>query len=247
MWIKKLILILLLCSVVLGAWGTLEDFTTYTEVDENGEITVAANTITMAGTFQPKTEFAYVYDDKGVNHFSGDFTHRLKVNATTLGLGASTSVYSLANAIGDCKDRRDAGEDGIHIWIGNWSGATRMYLVLDENGSSPSNDYGAISTGTDYYLTIDRDDDGGVNSTGRYTLYICTTNYYGEAGASLVDTLICDSSAGEQNDFRYVYGLASYDDGGDTSAIAGTIKDLDLGEAAAGGGGGGQVIIIEEE
>jgi hypothetical protein len=244
--IKKLILILFLCSLVLGAWGTLEDYTTYTEVDQGSDITVAANTITITG-FLSRTQTGYVYKDKGAAHFSGDFTHRLKVNISAIQTNTIAVVWGLSNTVGDEKGWRDASDDSICIRFATAISWERIYLVLDENGSSPSNDYyQGWSTSTDYYLTIDRDDDGGSNSTGLYTLYICTTNYYGEGGAVLVDTLTAQSSAGEQNDFQYCYGLAGYDDNSPSPTVSGTIKDLDLGEASAGGGGG-QVIIIEED
>jgi hypothetical protein len=244
--IKKLILILLFCSLVLGAWGTLEDFTTYTESDEGNDITVAQNTITMTVCY-PRLDTFYVYDDKGVNHFSGDFTHRVKVNMSVVDLDIFVTVWGLSNTIGDEKDWRDAGDDGVRVMFSRSSGGYRIYIAIIENGGTADEDYyGSFSLSTDYYLTLDRDDDGGANSTGRYTVYICTTNYHGEAGSVAVDTLTADCSAGEQNDFRYVYPLAGYDDGGVNRDASGTVKDLDLGEAGAAGGGG-QVIIIEED
>ncbi|NIR25976.1 MAG: hypothetical protein GWN77_03270 [Gammaproteobacteria bacterium] len=241
--IKKLLLILLLCSTSFGAWGTLEDFTTYTEVDTQGYLTVAANTITWTN-FDSRVDTAYVYKDKGAAHFSGDFTHRFKWNVTACDADNIAHPYMLANSVGDRHDIQvGSSEDAVFITWYNNSGTHTIYLQVSENGSATSDNYAGASLSTDYYLTLDRDDDGGANNTGQYTLYICTTNYHGEAGSVAVDTLQVDSSAGEQNDFRYVYGTSSYDDGSAIQRlISGTVKDLDLNEATAGGAS--QVIII---
>jgi hypothetical protein len=234
-------LILLLLSV--PCWGALEDFATYTEVDPGNDVTVAANSLTMLNCYNRNTD-TYVYDDKGAAHFSADFTHRLKIN-----VGAGSATYAmgyfwcLANTVDDLKDIDDASGDFHTALAYKPVGAWEVRLRICENGSLTDDTYSGLNAGTDYYIQIERDDDGGANSTGQLKLYLCTTNYYGDAGAVLVDTLTVDCAAGEQNDFQYVYGLQSYDSGSPLYDFDGTFSDLNLSPDA----GGGQVIIVGED
>ena len=249
-WIKKLLLVLCLCSICQADWGSLEDFTGYTEVDGGSDITVAKNVITMTD-FQTRLVTSYVYSDKDAAHFNDDFSHRFISNMSAMNASASgpgyVCVYGLTSIIGDRRGVGIGGGDAIWAFFGRDGGGYKIYFQLYENGSGVVTDiYTGFSLSTDYYFTATRDYDGGVNNTGRYTLYICTSNYYGETGANLVDTLLADSSAGQQNDFRYVETAAGYDDNDNSYSVSGTISNLDLGEAAPPTGGGGQVIMVEE-
>jgi hypothetical protein len=116
-------------------------------------------------------------------------------------------------------------------------------MNLFENGGLISDVSVPFALSTTYYLTIERDDDGGANNTGQYTLRVYTTNYYGEGGAVHVGTVTSDCSVGEQNDFRYIYATCSRNSAFANKLVSGTVQDLDLGEAAVAGAS--QVIMTE--
>lgn len=204
-----------------------EDFTTFTEVDQETAITVTSTKVDWSNV-HPRFHTGYTYYDKGAGHFSGDFTHKFEVYVSASGAYqyAQSTFWMLANIVGDHKAVIDASEDACSFYL--YHEANRFaYLNVIENGT-PITDYWytGLSLSTLYFIEIVRDDDGGANNTGRYTAYIRTGSHTG----ALQDTLIVDSSVGEQNDFRYVYGTASYDDNsGSGSAVSLYVQNLDLG------------------
>lgn len=207
-----------------------EDFTGFTEFDEGGDVTVDSATKVSWAVLRSRFETAYLYKDKGVDHFSGDFTHKFEVQFS----GHSGAIYShywmLANSIGDAKAIADAGGDALTFFL--YGSGEDFYLRIFENGGMGDDDYwNAGVASTTYYVEIVRDDDGGVNNTGRLTAYIRTGSHSG----ALQDTLIADCAAGEQNDFRYLYAVATYNDGGSSAYYSsGFTQNLDIGEAPAG-------------
>jgi hypothetical protein len=195
----------------------IEDFTTYTEVDPGDDITIIPTKISWDDLNSRGGGSSYVCRDKGAAYFDGDFSHRFILQRISAVTGATPYHWLLANAVNDFQTMKVADEDmaGIRIYYsGGPSGG--IYLNLIEDGEQLQDGWsgsGYPPAGIDYYITVNRDDDGGANSTGQYVARICTVNYYGEPGAILQDTLQLDCSAGEQNDFRYVYGLANVNTG----------------------------------
>ena len=58
----------------------LEDFTTYTEVDTAGRLTVTSDTITIENL--DRDEDSYIYADKGADFFDGDYEHLLQLGVS---------------------------------------------------------------------------------------------------------------------------------------------------------------------
>ena len=89
-----------------------EDFTAFTEVDPNSRFVATASRITFTGLQRDET--AYVYKDKGVDFFDGDFEHQFNVHITA-GSGASPNalneVWALGNVLDDRKGIQDGGGD----------------------------------------------------------------------------------------------------------------------------------------
>jgi len=196
-----------------------EDFTTYTEVDPNNKITITSTKVSWAS--YNNAEEAYVYKDYGVDHFDGDFTHQFICQYANVTGEPIIARWLLANAIDDYWDLFDANEDSMDFIsvTGEWQ------LEIMESGSqSYDHESFGSSPGTDYYVTIDRDDDGGANGTGQLTAEIRTGSHTG----TLQETLTVDSGAGEQNDFRYLYSAntANWADSG--SYEDGYTQNLDL-------------------
>jgi len=81
----------------LALTGTPENFTTYTEVDPGGYVTVTASRLTV--TNMPRTATAYVYKDFGVDYF-GDFEMQIESLITSQDANAALYILSLANQAG---------------------------------------------------------------------------------------------------------------------------------------------------
>lgn len=210
-----------------------EDFTTYTEFDEGSDVTVDSAAKVSWVLFRPRYSTYYLYKDKGVNHFSGDFNHKVECYFSVMYYDwPFYAHWMIANIVGDMKDVADAAGDAHVLRVYDpKTGSKYFQLVIIENGVATADTSIEVSLSTLYFVEIVRDDDGGANNTGRLTAYIRTGSHTGV----LIDTLVVDSSVGEQNDFRYIYALASYDTSSNYSTWAtGYTQNLDIGEAPPG-------------
>jgi len=128
---------------------TYEDFTTYTEVDPNNHITIGPATHVEAKTYQNET--AYLYKDKGANHFA-DFTHYVDVQfLDESGLGW-TYPWALMNTIENIKACKDNHHNAIYLRL---YGYTYLELMESYNGTEYYQ-YCYIDMNTWYYLTIQK-------------------------------------------------------------------------------------------
>lgn len=184
----------------------IQDFTTWTEIDPPEVITVTESSITVDD--MERRDDSCVYKDYGANYFSGDVTFRFKF--TTPASDDSTpaawiypmAMVNAANEMGDEMESNSHPGQGI-IFL-NSAGTPKLPLFKVEGGSRTTSYPDDLSWETTYYITFERDDDGGANSTGQLTIRVYTTNYYGEAGAVEHDTATLDCGAGQQVDFRYL-------------------------------------------
>ena len=177
-----------------------EDFTTYTESDAGGLLTVAETSVTWDDVTRGST--ALVYKDLGVDYFSSDLHHRIEFTVPANGdMDDSAWVYFWAitnvggTSIPGCFPSSIESASGDYqsvCFVNGVSDTPFFQLRLSEAGNVVSDNSSTLTASTKYYLDIIRDDDGGANSTGQYTVYICTGNYYNESGYSLIDTLTVD-------------------------------------------------------
>ena len=194
----------------------IEDFTTYIEVDSGSSLTVTSSTIT--GSTVTRTEDALVYKDKGVNHFDGDFTHLIDLNTSSVASFALAVSWALTNDIDDLKALLDGNKDFIYIQhqVGT------QYLLSERFSGSTFFDFATLTDGQTYYVTINRDE--SIIPHGQLSCFI-----YSDSGrTTLVDTLLLALHA--KLDFRYVYGIMSFNDGNAGSTDI-TISNLNLQEA----------------
>jgi len=192
---------------------TTVDFTSpaWTEMDAESDINITSSTVTWTSMDSDTT--SYVYYDYGAGYFNTDLTVRMQLNYVRSDDNALVGYYALSNMVST--GTNDTG-DGFTIRVYESASADYIEIRLRENGSNTDEDWwnGVIENGgSPYYLTLMRDDDAGTNSTGLWTLYICTTAYCVD-GVNLQDTLVINSAAGEQNDFRYMYTVRSYSGSG---------------------------------
>jgi hypothetical protein len=197
----------------------IEDFTTYTEVDPNSRISVTSSTITA--TALPRNEDSYVYDDKGVAHFDGDFEHLITTKTTNVLSVSVCGSWVLTNTVDDLFGLITANESFLILQHNSGS----SYLLREFISGTAYTDSATLTGGQTYYLTINRDE--SIGSFGQLTCLI-----YSDSGRTiLVDTLTLSLHA--KLDLRYVFGLMTFNDG-NTSTGNFVFSDLDLGEAVGG-------------
>ncbi len=203
-----------------------EDFTTYTEVDEGSDVTKTADRITFTAV-ENKSDTYYVYKDKGVNHFDGDFEHLCKSLFSAMANYPRAYVWLLANSVGDVYDIYQASGSLLGYVHYYDSSAYQLFLMEYDSGTAYNDSYSGFSLSTIYYNELERDE--SVGTYGTLYAYICTGDYWDDGG-SQVDTLTVALHTSKK-DFRYVYGASSYDDASSTGHTAtGYIELLDLQE-----------------
>lgn len=203
-----------------------EDFTTYTEADPNNHITtITATKVDNVGINQAET--CYLSKDKGVDFFGSDFTHLVEIfDEDTDTIYGPCGRYVLTNTVTDMNTM--IVNDGEYVALdieANASKIQQIYLMLGGNGGGYQGDNGSFTWTTLYFVTIDRDYNGGTNNTGRYTAYVRTGSHAG----ALIDTLVLDARAGAQMDLRYVLTAQSYNGVNAGYISTGYTQNLDLG------------------
>lgn len=202
---------------------SIENFTTYTEVDPSECLTVAADNV--AGESIPSNASNYIYKDKGVDHFNGDFIHYIDIIFSATTLGATVAIWLLANEIGsaDVFDTENLSNNSIR-WERNADGY--RLILFERDGANQYTDIAeGLITNTNYYLKIVRDEN--VGDYGTLYCYI----YSDAARTVLVDTLTITLHTSKK-DYRYIYPIAGYNQGGSYPAT-GVISNLDLNEITA--------------
>jgi len=211
------------------AWpvqGAVEDFTEWTAVDPLGVYTIDETSVT-ATNLERKTQ-TYVYRDWGANYWDDDwqFQFEFTPGAVSHTTGAYFGVVTLANNLGSWHQIQYIKGVGVRYD----RSATGYWLRLDWSNyptlisSTPTQ---TLTVATKYYCTFIRDRDGGAAEQGRFTLHVCTTNYYGETGAVIVETQTLDVPAGERVDYRYTFVAQNRSNGG-LQVQTGTVENLDL-------------------
>jgi len=175
----------------------LENFTTYTELDANDHITVAANLLDVNGI--TTSEDAWVYKDMGAGHFGATFSHDVKVTPRASDENSNCVVWADSNLIEGRKYWVDNGSQALTVFVNNTPGhGYRFYL---ENNEAPRTaDYTAdffASVDTPYYLTIERTSDTSIS---------CRI-YSDAARTNLLDTLTVAITAGRT--YRYIFAANS--------------------------------------
>ena len=212
---KRLISFLLILFLSSTAYAALEDYTTYTEVDEQDDITITDEVNITFDTMRNDAD-SYVYKDYGIAHF-GDFEHDVKSVFTAFSGQGRVGIWAVANALNGYSDLRFDDDDGISVALQEPFGGTENYILANhaDNDNDVSVDVG--DTGTDYH-TITR---SGTTCTDAI--------YSDEERLTLIDTIAITCSA---DTYRYIYALlGSAIDTTDAGNRTGTIEDLDLNEA----------------
>ena len=153
----SLILIFLFSSTVFSA---VEDFTTYTEVDENADITVTSTKADVST--MRRDALSYVVSDKGAGHFTTfehDFTMWWNVGST---YHEVIIQWAVTNQSAPTETSMYGASDGIYILVyqGNYEIILRDESVGDsdetggDNGLNKVRYISAVRTGSTTNLYI---------------------------------------------------------------------------------------------
>jgi hypothetical protein len=190
----------------------LEDWTTYTEVDPSGYLTVAANQVTI--TDMPRNQSTFLYDDKGAGHFGTTFSspHLLSSEYGNIDNAAEIIIWGLTNTT-----NFSFYTDDVFFLIWEDYASQRLRLFMDDGGVDDWDDSNVCSADTQYWFTINRDDP-------------TTCAIYSDSDrTNLLDTLSVSQGT---DSFRYMISAASRGGSGSGASNA-VVYDLDLQE---GGG-----------
>ena len=188
-----------------------EDFTTYTEVDSLGRLTVTSSKIEYSGVTSADT-FS-VYKSYSANHFT-NFQHIFTVHSgsysdslTGLMIWAVSDDYHTEDAMND-------NNNGIRCTIYKYQGQNNLYFK-DETNELYDESLGIFADNTTYYCTVSRS-----GTTGTLTVY-------SDAGrTNVLDTLSITTST---TNYEYINAICSLATSG-TSTCSGYVEDLDLQE-----------------
>ena len=206
----------------------VENYTTYSEYDASGKVTVGANTLAVAGN--NNTAFS-VHKVFAAGHFSADFEHVVAVMLNNDGASnlASCPFWGLSNETAESAHsfKQIQAASGDCLYIRQYEDTKGVWIRLGEisTGTDYSDEWRSGEYDTWYYCEIERDE-----STGTYGTLLCRI-YSDESRSTLVDTL--SVTLHEKEDFRTVYAVSSYYNNSNRP-YSQEIKNLDLQEAAAG-------------
>ena len=213
---KKIIAVLLLvCLTASMAYGAYEDFTTYNADAIGIHITVDSAT-KVSWNDIARNENSWIVKDKGVGHFTGDFTHKFEIQVSDAS-NCSVEHWALANVVDDSKGIIDASGDAYFFDVLESVGTYYFRLQEYDAGSLDQDFWTGGSASTTYYITITR-----VGTT--LTAVIRTGSHTGTTQDTLVVTVTAFA-------FRYIYCVQAYNSGS-SNHMDGYTENMDLGEAA---------------
>jgi len=207
----------------------IENYTTYPEVDPNNHISCDADTVTVAGL--TRNEIAYKYNDKGVNHFNGNFDHLIEQRVAGSDNGGVSRFWVLGNALGAANDIDVANGDQFEVWF-FVDAAAPYYIGLTEldGGTIYNATWQGVALDTTYYLRLKRDEAVGVYGTLYCDIYANAADRANEENALANLSLALHTN---KKDFRYIYAVQASNDGYDY-IINAYAENLDLQEGWTG-------------
>lgn len=211
------------------SFGATQDLTGFTETDPNARISVTASRATAANL--TRQEDAFVYKDKGVGWFAGDFKHRLAVRVTAANSGGWLGVWALANNVDDAYWLQlNAQALLVNLY---YDGANYQLRLREAYGGEFFTATYNISLNTTYYLELER-----LEGVGTYGTLYC--RIYSDAGyTSLLTTLSLTLHV--KADFRYLFALLSYNSAS-AQVLSGYSESLDLNERWGASGRGAHAL-----
>jgi len=172
-----------------------ENFTTYEETDPNTRITKTTDRVSYVNL--SRAEDAYVYKDKGVDHFDGDFEHLITIYNDASTYKSVVAIWALANLVDDFAGISAANGDELAVVQQVYENSVRINFREYIEGAFYNTTWTGANLDTPYYLRIKRDE--AVGTYGTLYCYI----YSDAARTNLLATLTLTLHG--KKDFRYIY------------------------------------------
>ena len=212
-----IIAILLIPSLTFGA---VEDFTTYTETDSAGHLTVTSTKATIASGND--NNIYNLFKDFGADYFNAldiDFTIRLTTGVTTdaiVGIAVINSATPTTETMGGTLTSTDISVAQY------WYNTTAIWLSRGNFGGIADTTGGVLALNTDYYCTL-------IRSASSDTV---TLEIYSDSGrTTLIDTLSV-SGYGTGTKWQYMYGFMNANFGA-SDTLNGFVENMDLNAVVA--------------
>ncbi len=192
------------------AFGTVEDFFTYTESDSNNRITVTSSKITR---ILYSDTIGYVVKDFGADHFT-TFTHYFNfIWENSYGSTyTSANCYILSDSSQPTNPNLDSANKGVSL-LPRFYGSMNLRLMNYNGDSSDSTtDAQIISNGSTSYTTA-------IKTSTTFTVY-----FYSDSSRTVLEDSLSVSCT---DNFRYLGAISDTDTGGYVSF---SIENLDLEE-----------------
>jgi len=192
----------------------IEDFTTYTEVDSGGDITVTASKIDVSSMQKQAT--SYVYKDYGAGYFDTSLEHDVDITIASASAGAWGGYWAVNNTA-ETMVQMDTNNRGIAGFLYRFTGAPLnygLYIRAFDNANDSDNMQIGLAVPYERYLTIKR-----IGTTVTVDIYTDASRTTKE------DTITCTSSA---NNYSKIFGCVSNGTAGQTQAYTYDMENLNL-------------------
>jgi len=194
----------------------LQDFTTYTEFDPDGCLTVAPTIITAVDLDRNNT--AYLYKDFGIDHFNAAWQHELKTTCDYRLLKTApwtlAGIWAVANTIEDQRAWQLATAEAISLY---WRHDGSNILLVLRDWKTTHNDnhnYGNARVIFTSYPILERTSETALEA-----------RLYSDAARTvLTDTLAIAITSGDRH--RYAFPMVSFDDTTGSQDYCGTSEEL---------------------
>lgn len=190
---------------------SIEDFTTYTEVDPNTKLTVTSNK--ASGVNVDKDENVYLYYDKGVDIYNKiDIDFEAYIDSGSLG-GAIAGMGMSVTAI---STTQNFGNSDISV-LQRETGAGAHRIALRRGNNIANDEFTTGAADTLYYCTLLRTKDSNT----------VTLKIYSDSNrTSLLDTLSV-SGFGTSTKYRYLYGFVNKNEPASGDDFDGYIQNME--------------------
>ncbi len=174
-------------------------------------ITVGTNYINIVNL--DTNEDRYYYKDYGQHYFDLQFKHELNFSISSTATDDYCCIWAVSNVIKNIRDQEVANDPCIFLL--SKSNGNSPTLALEADAYSSSDNEITLSPNTKYFLRIRRNN-----------AVVTLSVYSNEARTTLVDSVYITLT--NWNNYRYLYGMSSYNTGAAGKDWNGTISKLDL-------------------
>ena len=188
------------------------DYTTFTEVDENSDITISSSSVIAFDTMR-RDASSGVYRDDGADAYNGDFEFQFKWDWTaSTGTPASMTMFCLSENFYLTKTERDSANDGLNLAYRHGVG----FQLQDLKGNDEATKGIASGPPKTRWLDLNR-----TGTTVTLTLWTDANRTTEDSGSPISITQPSAYS------YRWIYAMTSLNSStsGDR-AITGTVEDL---------------------